>query len=574
MKGQESLTIIRSLSTAEKIVYQNAELLTFCKETSVGFISRSGVIYTHDLLSPKVFALCEKYKKIEGVSPFVQMVSPEIVEDVLQQPSEVLLMDSGEMAIDFVERTNEMDIDITDEDNINEIEFNELLHLAYTEQLADIHIKVMCSGTMVKGRGPNGLYRLQEVMRNREYGLGIGNQIFSVLASEGSSGQFFESEPDENRFTWKINGKNRNYRSSTMPEKGGCKINIRCLDPYVNDVLRPEQLGFTPSQLSLLMMLFHKPYGGLLITGQTGSGKTTTLMSFLNVLPESLNIHSLEDPVEWLNPKMSQTEINMDGSVDEYNVYRGSFADYGKRLLRQDLDVAMFGELRDELSCSIFYRLASTGHMAVGTLHTGSALSCITMLIEFFKLSPTQVSDMDAFNAFLNQKLANVSCPYCCVGHDEHKKMLVDNLIQAKETAEFNTVWQVTQKLKEIELVESVFEDSPDVMHKLKYAKKGGCRKCKNRGYRGKSVIAEILVLDTTIRDYIKRGDLLGIHGYLDSIGYQTCRDHAIQKISCGIIDIHEACRLINDMDVKTVTTFDYTRIRNDMYRKNLKDDS
>ncbi|WP_318521143.1 GspE/PulE family protein [Photobacterium leiognathi] len=552
--------ILSELSSAEKLAYQNEALLEKCKESTVGFISRVGTIYTHNINDPFVCTLIDDYMELEGSLPQVVAVTPQVIEDILQQPNDMLLADAADNTIGGVSSLFDDD---DDETGLTSLEFNDLLVLAYTDQVADIHITVMSNGTLVRARGSNGLYRLHAVMKNRDYGLSIGNQVFTVLASEGSSGQFYETEPAENRFSWRINGKVRNYRASTMPIKNGCKINIRCLDPYSDTILTPDELGFTQNQISLLLNLMHLPSGGLLISGQTGSGKTTTLMSLLDVLPDSVNIHTIEDPVEWINPKFSQTEINMDGSKDEYGIYRGSFADFGKRLLRQDIDVAMFGEIRDELSCSIFYRLASTGHMTVGTVHTGSAVGCITMLIEFFHLSRAQVADADSFNAFLNQKLANKLCPKCCKNHADHKHEIETKLNNAISNNNFQLQWKYQKMMKEIHLAERF---SNGDLESLRYHNTSGeCTKCHGSGFYGKSVIAEILVLDNNIRDLIQKGDLLGIHKYLDSVGYQTTRDHAIQKIRSGLIDIHEACRLINEMDSDVKDSFNYSEIKNDM---------
>lgn len=557
MLMKESLTL-SELLPSDHYAYQNEEILNRCKEATVAFISRKGTIFTHTLTDSFLDVLIDFYIETENKVPTIKTVTPAVIESVLQQNNDVLLGDISEAS-----QTSEFDED-SEQNSIAEIDFNQLLNLSYIEQVADIHITIMHNGTLVRGRGSNGLYRLHKVMRNRDYGTSLGNQIFQVLASEGASGSFYESEPDENRFSWTVGGKVRNYRASTMPIKGGCKINVRCLDPYSDSILTPNELGFLPNQISLLLSLMHKPYGGLLISGQTGSGKTTTLMSLLDVLPDNINIHTIEDPVEWINSKFSQTEINMDGSKDEYGIYRGSFADYGKRLLRQDIDVAMFGELRDELSCSIFYRLASTGHMAVGTVHTGSAVGCITMLIEFFKLNPAQVADSDAFNAFLNQKLANKICPKCAHTHAEHKSIIQEKADKAELSGNFEAKWHIGKMMDEIRLVESFCHSESDYSL-LRYRNSEGCDHCRHSGFKGKTVIAEILVLDTQIRDYIQRRDLLGIHKYLESVNYQTTRDHAIQKISAGLIDIHEACRLINDMDISSKNSYNYTLIANEM---------
>lgn len=542
--------VLSELLPSDRYAFRDEELLKRCKESTIAYLSRTGTIFTRDLNSQFVDELLNFYVDETNKVPYIRLVTPELIEEVLQLPDDQLLSEVTDSRKTGLEESSE-------ELTLVEMDFNELLEVAYKERVADIHISIMPNGTLVRGRNSSGLVRLHKVMRNRDYGVSLGNQIFQVLASEGSSGSFYESVPEENRFSWEVGGKLRNYRASTMPIKGGAKINLRCLDPYSDTVLTPHELGFLPEQINLLMKLMNMPYGGLLISGQTGSGKTTTLMSFLDVLPNNINVHTLEDPVEWLNPKFSQTEINMDGSKDEYGMYRGSFADFGKRLLRQDIDVAMFGEVRDEVSASIFYRLASTGHMAVGTVHTGSALACITMLIKFFKLSPEQVADSDSFNAFLNQKLANKLCPHCSNGIEKHKEVILEQTKLATERNQKDILWRYENMTDQVKLVES-FCNNSEQLGRLRFKNDQGCVKCGYSGFKGKTVIAEILVMDNSIRRLVQNGDFLGIQDYLKSVDYMTTRDHAIQKIGTGLIDIHEACRLINDMDASTKQSFSY----------------
>lgn len=548
--------VLSELLPSDRYAYRDEELLIRCKESTMAYLSRGGTIFTRDLSAPFVDDLLDFYIEETGKIPYIKLVTAELIEQVLQLPDDMLLSDITESLGGSTEHSEEQ--------SLVAIDFNELLNVAYQERVADVHISIMSNGTLVRGRSSSGLVRLHKVMRNRDYGVSLGNQVFQVLASEGSSGSFYESVPDENRFSWEVGGKLRNYRASTMPIKGGAKINLRCLDPYSDTVLTPHELGFLPQQIKQLMKLMNMPYGGLLISGQTGSGKTTTLMSFLDVLPNNINVHTLEDPVEWLNSKFSQTEIDMDGTKDEYDIYRGSFADFGKRLLRQDIDVAMFGEIRDELSASIFYRLASTGHMAVGTVHTGSALGCITMLIKFFKLSPEQVADSDSFNGFLNQKLANKLCPHCSNKLKEHKEVILQQTKLAIERNKKDVLWRFENMTEQLALVES-FCGSESDLNKLRFKNDQGCVECSYTGLKGKTVIAEILVMDNSIRRLVQDGNLLGIQDYLKSVNYMTTRDHAIQKIGAGLIDIHEACRLINDMDASTKQSFGYDDIANEM---------
>lgn len=550
------LPMIEDFVDGTYAVLKSEDILNECKDHGICFVSDELIIYSYLLDHPFLLELSSKVESLgeQGHWAFIKLATKEAIEKVLRLPNSTLLA------------TNDNDgfVDVIDE-NLAAESLNELLTEARSKKVADLHIFVQNSGTIVKARIAGDVERFYNATRNKEYGMLLGGYIFGTKASEGAKGMFYPDEADDSTFAWKVEGRLCRYRVSTVPIKGGCKIVIRALDPFSDNIPLPSELGFLPSQVRCLLSLASAPYGGVLITGQTGSGKTTTLMSVLSLMPESRSVHTLEDPVEWINPKIAQTEINLSGDKDEFGVYVGSFADLGKRLLRQDIDVVMFGELRDKATADVFYRLASTGHLALGTMHTSSAVGVINSMIEYFGMNPIQVADKDAFTAFMHQKLANRVCS-CAITHEQRKSDITLKLNTARENQEASDVFVFTKSLTELQLAERLFSDN---IQQLRYRNPEGCVTCDFRGVLGKTVLAEFLMLDDKIRELIQLRNMAQVYEYLDRVKFPTVRDHALYAIKNGIIDIHEACSQISDMDNTNSNSFNYSSLNIELQRNN-----
>uniref|UniRef100_E6XG84 Type II secretion system protein E n=1 Tax=Shewanella putrefaciens (strain 200) TaxID=399804 RepID=E6XG84_SHEP2 len=538
-------------------IFKNEEILNKCKENGICFVTEDFCIFTSSFNHPFIDELTAELESFGGDNRFVsiRLAKQRAIDKILMIPNNALLItfkiDSGD-AID---------------ENLGRENLDELLKEARDRKIADIHIFVRTKeegakdeGTVVKGRIAGKLERIYTATRSDEYGMLIGGYVFGSIASEGAKGMFYPNEADESSFTWRIAGRDLRYRASTMPIKGGCKIVIRALDPFSDKIPLPKELGFLPAQTKMLHNIIGLPYGGLLITGQTGSGKTTTLMSMINLVPESRSVHTLEDPVEWSNNKIAQTEINLSGEEDQYGVTIGSFAYYGKRLLRQDPDIVMFGELRDKPTADVFYRLASTGHLALGTMHTSSAQGVISAMIEYFGMHPAQVADGDAFTCFMHQKLANKLCT-CARKHDVHKHETEKLLVKAKAFRRFDDELHYTKMMDEIALAERLIDGYEDLL----YRNENGCAICKYRGFDGLTVLAEFLMLDDSIRELIQARDMVGISRYLEKSKYPTVRDHALYSVKNRIIDIHEACDKVANMDSSNAKSFDYSTLNQEL---------
>jgi len=208
--------------------------------------------------------------------------------------------------------------------------------------------------------------------------------------------------PQDGRFSARINNKDIDFRVSTFPTKLGEKVAIRVLDP-TEGLKTYQEIGLISTNLKLIKEAIVRPFGLILATGPTGSGKTTTLYAILQELnkPE-VNIVTLEDPIEYFVKGINQSQIRPEINYD--------FSQGLRHVVRQDPDIIMVGEIRDEESASLATQAALTGHIVLSTLHTNNAIGIIPRLIDM-KVKPFLLPA--TLNIGIAQRLAQRLCPYC-----------------------------------------------------------------------------------------------------------------------------------------------------------------
>ena len=306
-------------------------------------------------------------------------------------------------------------------------------------------------------------------------------------------------------------------RVSSLPTNVGEKIVIRILD-YTASLHGLESLGFSPVNLKKMKDLIKEPNGIILVTGATGSGKSTTVYSLLQLLnkPE-VNIVTVEDPVEMSIEGINQIQVNSEIGL--------TFAEVLRSILRQDPDVVMIGEIRDDETAKIAVRASITGHLVLSTLHTNDALSTIERLtdmeVETYLLATS-------LNGIVSQKLARRLCPHC------------------------------TKKRPAIEFERKLIKDNLGIdVTELAYAE--GCDKCVG-GYKGRIAIHEVLVISQEIRDAISNGIS---KDKLRSLVYRgdttTLLQDGLKKVIQNITTIEEVLRLI-DLDDETAKVSKITK--------------
>lgn len=288
------------------------------------------------------------------------------------------------------------------------------------------------------------------------------------------------------------------FRVSTFPSVYGEKVVLRILDKSV--MLRSlSDIGFSPDNLTRFRKIIHKPHGVVLVTGPTGSGKTTTLYSVLaEINSKELNIMTVEDPIEYELAGITQAQVNTKAGL--------TFAAALRSILRQDPDVILIGEIRDQETAEIAVQAAMTGHLVLATLHTNDAVGALTRLTDI-GVEPFLISS--SVEAVLAQRLVRKICPTC---------------------------------KKEVEVPKNIKERFPDL--KTMYAGVG-CRSCKNTGYKGRCGIFELLIADEGIRKMVvERKSVDDIKKYAVAQGMKTLLLDGVEKIKAGLTSLDEVLRV------------------------------
>lgn len=308
--------------------------------------------------------------------------------------------------------------------------------------------------------------------------------------------------PQDGRIRVVMHGRNIDMRISTLPSTHGEKVVIRILDSGNNN-LTLKDLGMEEDTLKILENQMHKPHGIVLVTGPTGSGKSTTLYGALRTMNmQKLNISTVEDPVEYQMDGVTQVQV-----LERIGL---TFASALRALLRQDPDVIMVGEIRDEETARVAIQASLTGHLVLSTLHTNDAPSSITRLINI-GIEPYLIAA--STNAILAQRLARKICQHCKVPYEpeaEHVGFL------------------------------QMYGFSSDNMFKGQ-----GCDKCRQTGYQGRLGLYEQLVIDDTYRDIItKNPTVTELRRLCNERGMVSLRDDGFRKVQAGLTTVDEVMRV------------------------------
>lgn len=372
---------------------------------------------------------------------------------------------------------------------------NQIITRAVRSRASDIHIEPQENHVLVRYR-VDGL--LQEALR---LPLGIFNSLVSRIKIMGGMDIAEKRLPQDGRFQITLEKRSIDFRVSAIPTVYGEKIVLRILDK-ANTVLELDQLGFLPQALEQYESLIRSSYGMILITGPTGSGKTTTLYATLNALntPEK-NIITIEDPVEYLLPGINQVRVNPKAGLD--------FAVGLRAILRQDPDIIMVGEIRDQETADIAVRAATTGHLVFSTLHTNDAAGAVTRLLDM-GIEPYLVNS--SLLGVVTQRLVRLVCPRCREAYEP--------------------------KPGDVEY--EFFGGERRVFYRGK-----GCRHCNYTGYQGRTAIHEILVMTDDIRQLVtQKVQVSKIREAAIAGGMVTLRDDGLSKAAIGLTTVQEVLRM------------------------------
>jgi len=379
---------------------------------------------------------------------------------------------------------------------------NLLVSGAIKDRASDIHVEPYSGNLKIRYRIDGILYDILNLPRR------IQSPLTSRLKIMAKLNIAEKRLPQDGRIELKIADRLVDVRVSVIPTAFGERVVLRILDKSVN-ILMLSDLGMHDERIKLLNRLIKSPYGILLVTGPTGSGKTTTLYAALSTINRSeINIITIEDPIEYQMDGVGQIQVNP--KIDL------TFAAGLRSIVRQDPDVILVGEIRDRETAEIAIQSSLTGHLVFSTLHTNDAASAVTRLIDM-GIEPFLVTS--SVVAIIAQRLVRLLCPHCKEAYTPDEGTL-DNLGLGISVLEKNVFYR-----------------------------KKGCNLCMQTGFRGRTAIFEILVVDDDIkRMVLKTSDANQINELAIKQGMITLQQDGIYKVLAGITTAEEVLRVTRSL--------------------------
>ena len=379
---------------------------------------------------------------------------------------------------------------------------NYLLGRAALDGASDIHVEPHDDRTRVRYRIDGLLFDLLEIPRQLH--LAVVSRIKIISRLDIAERRL----PQDGSFSSRIHGQEFDFRVSTLPTLYGEKVVLRLLEKAaVVERYSIENLGFEQEQLEVFLKGVRRPWGMVLITGPTGSGKSTTLHTALKFIKSPRkNIVTVEDPVEYRQPGIQQVQVKSEIGFD--------FARSLRSILRQDPDIIMVGEIRDQETAQIAVKAALTGHLVLSTLHTNDAVSTLIRLVNI-GVEPFLVAS--AVNVAAAQRLVRKICKDC---KEPYRP-------SADELALFAP------------------DPGPDVLYRGR-----GCKSCRNVGYAGRMALYEVFAIDSEVRRMLIDGaDGDKIQRYAMGSGMVTLRKCGFRQAARGLTSLEEVLTVATDLD-------------------------
>lgn len=384
---------------------------------------------------------------------------------------------------------------------------------------SDIHIEPLEEKIRVRYRVDGVLYNSIFVPKK------VGPAIVSRIKILSNLKIDEKRKPQDGRFRIEDLGKTIDFRVSTFPVSNGEKIVLRILDKS-EGLIDLEGLGIKGRDLDVLKKVIEEPYGIILVTGPTGSGKSTTLYSILNILnKEGVNIVTLEDPVEYVLEGISQSQVKPEIGY--------TFASGLRSILRQDPDIVMVGEIRDEETAELAIHAALTGHLVLSTLHTNTAVGAIPRLIDM-GIQPFLLAS--ALKLIIGQRLVRRICTKCIREKTEITKDAIEII-----KAELKTLPEVRQK---------EFSEVISSTQSVKIYEGTGCVYCQNKGMKGRIGVYEVAEVNSAIARLIgEKASVEEISHVLRANGYTTMKQDGIIKVLMGETTLEEVQEVTEEED-------------------------
>ena len=421
---------------------------------------------------------------------FLELRTDKTMESMQEDSQEI---NQDELSLtDFLRTSSDI---LTSEESAPIIKFvNALFYQAIKKRASDIHIEVQEKRGEVRFRIDGML------IKNADLEKKILNLIISRIKVISNLDISEKRVPQDGRTQVKIAGETLDVRVSVLPTFYGERVVMRLL-MQSSQIPKIDELGFDSRIIEDVKKLLRSSHGIILVTGPTGSGKTTSLHSFLREVESSeKNLITVEDPVEYKSDNISQIQVNEKVGL--------TFASALRSILRQDPDVIMIGEIRDEETAAIAVRAALTGHLVFSTLHTNSAAATISRLSDM-KVEPFLISS--SLLGILAQRLVRVLCHEC----------------------------------KEEDFIAEEFLEYYNIDRDTKIFKPKGCKACNYSGYSGRKSIGELLIMNDKVKELlVTTTDEHTIKTALQKDGLKTISAQLLEMLTNQETSLDEAIRI------------------------------
>jgi len=375
---------------------------------------------------------------------------------------------------------------------------NSIISQAIRDNASDVHITPRKNSIRVRFRVDGGLFDVPAPPKAMF--LAIVSRLKILAGMDIAVSRI----PQDGRFTVRIKNRDINIRASTIPSIYGENVVLRLLDTS-NGIYSLQRMGMSEADRKKIGAVIDRPYGMILSTGPTGSGKSTSLYAILKQINQpEINIVTVEDPVEYRLENIMQVQLNTKAGM--------TFAEGLRSILRQDPDVVMVGEIRDYETAAVAVQAALTGHRVLSSLHTNDAASAFTRLLDM-GIEPFLVSSV--MGVSFAQRLVRTICPDCRTAFTPPADAL--------------RFWGL----------------DPD--EKANFSRGRGCLNCRHTGYRGRTGIYEVLVVDETIQNMILKKEAANVitRAAVEAGQLTTMKENVVEKIKAGITTLTEAAAAV-----------------------------
>jgi len=394
-------------------------------------------------------------------------------------------------------------VDAADEPGILAL-VSDIIERAIPQRASDIHFQPTADGMVVRFRIDGVLHDAMELPKQQQ------QPVVARIKLMADMDTMEQKVPQDGRISIEVSAKQYDLRVSCLPTVQGESIVIRILSP-LQQLPGIEQIGLSEHNRQAFDRLLHSPCGILIVTGPTGCGKTTTLYAALGELNRrECSVFTVEDPVEIIIEGVSQVPVNRGVGMD--------FAAAMRHILRQDPDVIMCGELRDLPTAYLLTQAALTGHLVLNTLHTNDAVAVLRRLsdmgVERFLIA-------EALLGALAQRLVRKLCPDCR---------------EQRPPTPVECAW----------LQASGIEDIPEQVWGTV-----GCDNCRSTGYRGRTAVHEVFVMDDEVRQMLSEGVEMEHIQRQAARGVVSMHYDAAEKVVAGVTDVTEALRVLRHISAR-----------------------